>query len=169
MQNRTLSYEEDLFIDPDKLDEEWLRQPVLYLYYGERLADAQRDVDAVKEELDVLKASVDREARVHPAKYGIDKVTESAVSAAVTRNEGIIAKSKELVDARHTVGVLKAAVEAMSQRKKALEKLSDLFIFGWNAEPRAGRVDSIREHKKRRVERDNLRESVAEEHGTDAD
>lgn len=157
------SYEEDLYIDPDKLDEEWLRQPAAYLYYGERLADAQRDVDSVKEELDVLKATVDREARVQPGKYGIDKVTESAVSAAVTRDERIIAKGRELIEARHTVGVLKAAVEAMSQRKKALEKLSDLFIFGWNAEPRAGRADSIREHKKRQREKDTLREEAVEE------
>jgi len=153
-------YEDDVAIDSDNLDHEWESQPLLYEDYSGMLAEAQRDRDNVKDELDTLKANVELDYRSGRRKrYDPDtgkplpvKETEGVIRSLVESDEEVIAKVQELVEAKYRVNQLDGAVEAFSHRKKALERLVDLIIFGYHGEPKSGRSDSIRELKKRKQE-----------------
>ena len=65
------NYEEDLIIDPEQLDVEWMNQPRLYMMYAARLADVDSDKARAKEKLDVIKAEVDAEIRAEAKADGV--------------------------------------------------------------------------------------------------
>ena len=145
-----MNYTEDLEIDQDYLDSEWGKQPSLYMQYADASAKADKIRDELKQELTVLKARLTH--GVFQGNIAIAKTTADAVKAYVESNEEVVTKGKELIQLQYDSSVLSGAVEAFQHRKKALEKLTDLFVFGWNAEPKAGRVDRIRELKRNRNE-----------------
>jgi hypothetical protein len=149
------SYEEELRIDPDNLDHEWEAQPGLYQRYSEMLANAEKEKADLKEELDVLKAKKDLDIREGNYSRSISKLTEGTIESLLKEDEEVQKKVKELNEASYRVKLLGGAVEAFSHRKKALEKMVDLFIFGYNAEPKVGRMDNIREQKRRRRDESN--------------
>lgn len=142
-----LNYEEDLQIGDD-LDVEWMEQPRLYEEYAEALAAAISERDEAKELLDYKKAQVELAYRRGDLDSAV-KLTESTVSALVTAHPDVRNAEEVLRQKTHRKNVLDGVVEAFQHRKKALEKLADARIFGLNAEPKAGRVDAIREHRRR--------------------
>jgi len=147
-EEKTTRYAGDLKIDMDALDLEWERQPVLYMHYAELVADAEKEKSELKEELDVLKAAVG----VNIVKKEAKKPAEAEIARQVMLHNDVMAKSKEVINATYRAAVLRGAVEAFSQRKKALEKMVDLFVFGYNSSPKQDRVDRIRDVKKQRRE-----------------
>jgi hypothetical protein len=147
-----MGYTDDLIIDSSKLDEEWERQPILFMQYADSLADAEKKRNEVSDELDYLKSKIDLSIRSgqYPDAEGL-KLTEKLIESLVSNDSEIVKKKEELNKAKYEYLVLKGAVEAFSQRKKALEKLVDLFVFGYNASPKSD-IDRIRDIKKRRRE-----------------
>ena len=131
--------EPDFFeIDPNELDREWVRQPGLYHKYAVDLADARRDFEQAKTALDIAAADVDSVIRSKPEKFGLEKVTESGVKAAVLSSREYKSATDAVHAARHRVDVLQAAVTTLDHRKKALENLVDLRLANYFSEPRAG-------------------------------
>lgn len=155
-------YREDIEIDDLNLVEEWKRQPTLYLEYGEKKAFLDKRRNSIKSELDVLKAQVAKKMR--SGEVQVEKTTDKAIEQEIIAYPEVIAKEKELAQAAYEASVMSSVVEAFSQRKKALEKLSDLFVFGYNAEPKSGRVDHIREVKKQRERntKENIQDSLVD-------
>lgn len=138
--------EPDFFaIDPNELDREWVRQPGLYHKYATDLADARREFEQAKTQLEIAAADVDSVIRSKPEKFGIEKVTEAAVKAAVLASREYKAATDAVHNARHAVDVLQAAVTTLDHRKKALENLVDLRLANYFSEPRAG-SPRAREH-----------------------
>src|SRR5690606_17538811 len=78
-----LNYELDTSIDEQALDVEWLQQADLMRKYASYAAATKRYMDELKERLEVERARLDLEIRKDPAKYGIEKVTESAIQSAI--------------------------------------------------------------------------------------
>ena len=58
-----LNYEKDTSIDEAALDVEWLRQPRLMVSYGKHAAKCKLEVDRAKEDVDIIKAQLDRDIR----------------------------------------------------------------------------------------------------------
>ena len=134
----------DLQIDENQLDTEWLNQPQLYYRYAAKAADARRDFDAAKDELEVTKAEVDQSIRSDPAKFGLTKLTEATVASAVIIQEEYQKAQENVRQARHRHDVYQAAVSALDHRRKALEKLVDLLIANYFSAPRASKVSKSR-------------------------
>jgi len=74
-------------IDPDALDVEWLRQPQLMIKYAKISAEAKMEVLSAKENLDLVRAELDKDIRSDPDKFGIAKITESAVLNTIISNQ----------------------------------------------------------------------------------
>lgn len=134
-------YENEMRIDPDALDVEWLGHSSLTEKYGRLLADARFEVDVAKEDLDVVKAEVDGDIRENPLKYtGEDKKpTEAAISNLTTMHKRVRDAERRLAEAKRNAGYLQAAVNACDARKKALENLVHLLnqnYFAGPTEPR---------------------------------
>lgn len=137
-----MSYREDLTIDKFSLDEEWMRQPTLFMGYAEKSAEAKSAYERAKEILDVAKAEVERKVRAEPRQHGLEKVTESAIAATVTLHPRVRAAVDTLIKAREEADIIAAAVRAMDQRKEALGDLVRLFGMSYWSMPDGGNAET---------------------------
>lgn len=109
-------------IDRRLLDKEWEGQPALFLEYAEKLAETNAEVDDLKDNLENIKAELDGNARLVLEDSG-KKFTEAMVSAWISRKEKYITALNDLREAQRRAAILKAEVQALDQRKAALENL----------------------------------------------
>lgn len=144
-------------IDKNQLDREWVNQPKLYYKYARRLADSRAESEQAKTAADVARAVADAEIRGTPAKFGIEKVTEAAVAAAVITHPAYQTAVERMQRARHAVDIVQSAVTTLDHRKKALESLVDLRLADYFSEPRASRspVDTARRRRQSEPETDD--------------
>lgn len=134
-----LNYEEDVRIDPEALDVEWLGQPELMRKYAKYAADAKKYMDEVKEKFEIGKARIEMSIRADPAAYGLTKPTESSIQSVILLQEEYQELFEEYKDARYEYEVAIAAVRAIDQRKTALENLVRLLAASYFAGPRTPR------------------------------
>lgn len=125
----------DFSIDEMRLDREWKQQADRYFEVATELADARRTHDELEVGLKVLKAEVDIDARKNPAKYGLEKTTDSSIASVVTQDKRVVILQDEAREARHRVDILSGALEALQHRKRALEKLVDLHLSNYYSTP----------------------------------
>jgi len=123
-------------IDENTLDKECIKLPTDYLKYAHKSANAKRDVDELKAELDVIQAELSKKIRDEPTVYGLEKVTESAISTTVITLPAYKAKLKELQDARHEADLAQAVVWALEHKKRTLTLLVELHGMGYFANPK---------------------------------
>lgn len=134
--------ESDIRVNPDCLDREWVNQPSLFFKYASLLAEAREEFERAKNSFELVRAELDQKVRSDPPRYGIHKLTEAAVSAVVPTLGEYQKAREELLAAKHKVDILEAVVTAMEHRKKALEKLVDLYLAGYFSYPRSSDVSS---------------------------
>ena len=129
-------FEQDLRMDKYSLDLECLNQPRLFTKWADKLADAVAERDRADQKVEVVKAEVEQSIRVNPQKYGIDKVTEATIKSYVTTSQEVNKAIEDWIQAKHVVGLLMSAKEAMEQRKSMLEELVKLYLSGYWADPK---------------------------------
>lgn len=120
---KELNYEKDTSIDESALDTEWLQQASLTFKYCQLEADARKAVDDTKAQLDIVEAELDKEIRNNPEKFGLPKITESAIKSAILVNENHINAKDEYSQAQYELNMAQAAVRAIYAKKDALENL----------------------------------------------
>ncbi len=124
-------------IDINRLDVEWINQPKLFFKYASELADGRRRFEGVKAELDVTRAEVDTTIRENPAKYDLEKTTETLIANTVIQQPRYQKALKTFRIKKHRVDILQAAVTALEHRKSALERLVSLHGQNYFATPKA--------------------------------
>ena len=139
MENNEFDFEQDLAIDPSRLDEEWLAHPVVYMKYCNALTDITQERDKQKEKLEVVKAELDRDIRSDPEKFGLAKITEGAISSVLILQPKYKDAQEELNNLTYQVNMIGNAVKAFEHRKKALEAMVDLYINQYWAGPKEPR------------------------------
>lgn len=118
-----MSEESSFSIDPNALDVEWIRQPALYQKYARLVARAEYMKDQ-------LYSKLDRDIRFNFKKYGFDsKPTEVAILSTIKGN-------KRFLKIQYTHRKLIGETKALEHKKKALEKLADLYLSGYWARPK---------------------------------
>lgn len=121
-----MNYEDDIGIDENSLDIEWLEQASLFMKYARNLADARRDLDEEKQSLDICKADIDKSIRENPENFGITKITEGAIQSAILTNDDYKKAYQKYLDIKYESDMASNAVQAFNQRKEALENLVKL-------------------------------------------
>lgn len=146
-----------LEIDRTQLEVEWEQQPLLYWDAARELAEAKRSKDQLEIDLSVAKADADNEVRKDPEAFGLEKVTEPAIKAAILGHKKVQQLQADLIDAAYMVNLLEGKCRALEHRKRALEKEVDLFLAGYFAAPRDKRktMAPSGERKKARGLRDD--------------
>lgn len=134
-----MNYEEIIKIDETSLDLEWLDQPVKMLQITTAQAEAQRDMEKIQDRLELIKAELDKEIRTDPDKFGITKITEGAIQAAILSMKIYKEINEQLIQARFENNVLKGAVKSFEQRRDALENLVRLHGSQYFAGPKMPR------------------------------
>jgi hypothetical protein len=134
-----MSYEEDIIIDEQALDVEWLDQPRRMARYCQGAAAAQRALDFAKEDLDFTRSTIERAVRADPQRYGVVAgprgITEDSIKAAVQIHEEYRLASRTVVDAKYEYDVAIGVVKAFDHRKSALERLVQLHGQNYFAGP----------------------------------
>lgn len=154
-------FREYLNVDKYNLDTEWENQANNFMDTCEWYADVSMERDKIKEQLDLLRAEVGKEVQDDPKGFGIDKdpgkVTVDALNKAISLDDRVKIKQEELHEANRRVNVMSGAKEAMAHKKKALESLTELTIWGYFAEPKVNR-----EIRKQSIEKasENTREEL---------
>lgn len=150
----TDQFRDDLRIDVNALDVAAATQADLFFYWAEKSAKTKTKYERTKQQLDLLRARLQLEARESPEKFGLVRVTEAAITAVVEGSETVIEKVGELLRAREDVLVLEQCVAAMDQRKKMICELISLHGLQYFAGPSTPRniMSAYKDHAKRREE-----------------
>ena len=147
-----MSYEKDIRIDESALDVEWLQQPHIMLKYARISADASYEMDLAKQNLELIKAELDKEIREDPEKFDIAKVTETVVVNTITRHPAYKAALLQYQDLKLEYDYARNAVSALHAKKEALENLVRLYGMQYFAGPNMPR-DLSSEVKQREQQR----------------
>lgn len=142
-------------IDPDNLDKECIRLPTDYLKYAHRAAEARRDVEEFKCELDVVESELMAKVRMNPNNYGMEKPTDKGITAAVIALPKYTAALDKLNTAKHKADITQAVVWAIEAKKKCLSMMVELHGLGYFANvkvSRAGKevIEDMTQNKSRR-------------------
>ena len=135
-------YKNELKIDHNALDIEWLNQPALFMKYADASTHTKTDWELAKQKLDVVRAEVETDIRKNPIAYaGTDakKLTESYIQALITAHPLVQEAEKNVIRTRHIADLFSMMVKAFDQRKYALQMAVTLFgqkYFAGPVEPR---------------------------------
>lgn len=135
----TFNYEQDIEIDTQALDVEWVNQPELVRRYSKEAARLEKLRDQAKEALAQGKARIEMKIRSNPEDYGISKLTENSIASAVLLDPEYQQLSAEYIDAQYEYNVVRGVVQAFEQKKSALENLVKLLGQSYFAGPKAPR------------------------------
>lgn len=116
----------DCAIDPLQLDVEVTAQAETFFRWAERSIAARTSADRLKQKLDELESSLQLKVRKTPERFGLEKVTEGAISAIVTTHPDMRAMQKKVARARERAAFLEQAVRSMDMKKRMLELLVTL-------------------------------------------
>lgn len=136
-----LNFEDDLRIDHNALDIEWINQPNLLMKYSEELAYAEKKVSKLHEELKVVRSELIKEANDDPeVVLGAGKKAKDSLVEAYYRAHPRHRRIKtEMIDAEFEKAILYSAVVSLQHRKIALENLVRMHGQQYFAGPQAPR------------------------------
>lgn len=133
-------FKEDVKINPNRLEEEWIEQPSLYVYYAEAHADALHQRDLAKSRMDYTYSMMYSDVKKNWEKHFDKQPTEAALKEFILKNTKYKKAERVLIDAAKNANILAGAKTAMDHRKRALENLVSLKISGFHSEPSANRI-----------------------------
>ena len=136
--------------DPDSLDEEWRRQPRLYHEYAILVANLRAAWEQCKAQRDVVEAELARDIRIDPEKHGYTKPTEDVVKKTITLQRRYTIANNDVLKAKHDLDIAQAAVDALDQKKKAMEVYVQLLVNDYHSAPKAqpGSREKVEEWRK---------------------
>lgn len=123
-------------LDPHRLDEEWVSHADKMQQVGEMVAAANDLADRLESKAKLVKAQVELRCRRKPSAFGIDKVTESIVEAAVIASDEYQEALRKYHRAKLRAAELRVAYDARKDCRPALENLVKLHLGGYHAEPK---------------------------------
>lgn len=152
------NYEEDLHIDPNFLDAEWLNIANTIMKYSAESARAKKYASFAEERVKTLRSQLVKEANNNPSVMGKDvKATAPNVEAYYRDDEKYKEVKAEWIEAVYYADLMQNAVYAFQAKKAALENLVRLQGIGYNSEPQTPRdlpeaAQRFRELKERSIE-----------------
>lgn len=118
--------ENDFEIQQHRLDHELVQQPLLVHFWSKELAAAKLNLDEALNALAVSRAKADQKIRANPDEFGLKKVTEATVEAAIIRMPNVQTNIATVNNLRYEMRMCDAACTACEHKKRSLEKLVEL-------------------------------------------
>jgi len=157
---------EDAAIDPAQLDVCWLEQPNLVAKYGKALARAEMEAKQTAEDVKSIRSDIIIAISADPSPLGDGVKPTAPVVEAYYRQDADYRRAKaRMIKAEATAERLRQCINALYNRRTALENLVRLHGQEWFAGPRAPRdlvaeweqntkhrraSTNVKEHTKRR-------------------
>ena len=134
-----MDYEKDIKIDDSSLDIEFAEQATLFMKYSRNVSEMERLKDLAKEKLDFIKAQLDRDIRLKPSYFEVDKITDKVVENTILLQEEYKIASTAYIQAKFEWSNAKGVADAFEQRKSCLEGLAKLLGQQYFAGPKVPR------------------------------
>lgn len=132
-----MSFSQDVNIDKNNLDYEWIQQARLFNKYSELYANAMFERDKNKERLSLVKAQIDGDIRKDPESYGFTgKPTEPAIASLIQQDERYTDAQSDYISSVRDMNIIAGTKIAMEHKKSALEALAKLYLSGYWSEAR---------------------------------
>lgn len=128
----------DMSIDIERLDHEWLYQPLKVKEVSDALAQAKLEEQEAKQELEVARADTRLRMLEDPGSFQLPKTTEDTLAAALVLQKPVQRAQRAYNQATYKAELLRGTLNALSHRKSALESLVDLHGRDYFSTPRAG-------------------------------
>jgi hypothetical protein len=141
-----------LNIDENQLDRAWIEQPRLFERWAFKAATLRLSFDEAKADLDVLEAELGKKIRDRPEKYGLQKITENAVTSTIPLQKEHRNQVNLINTLKYKLGIVQAVVDALDHKKKALENLVQLHGQNYFSVPQA-KNGSMKEVEKQSIRR----------------
>ena len=125
-----MGYKDDLRIDEYNLDEECLRQPVLFEYYSQKLTPLYKLRDELKLMSEQTYARLDGITRGSASAEG-KKITETTILNEITRNVQYQDLQQKYLKVCAEIKESEVIKEAFQQRRDMLKLLTELYIAGY--------------------------------------
>jgi len=136
MTRRVRSIANDIRIDENNLEQEWVEQAEKYLHYASAHAEAIFNRDKAKSLLDLTYARLYSMLKKEHTKYFDVRPTEAALKEKILTMKEYMKVEHAHITANRVVNDMLAAKNAFEHRKKALENLVSLKVTGIYSEPR---------------------------------
>ena len=120
-----------LAVHLDSLHADAVRQAELACQAGELSAAAKAEARRSKVDLEEVRATVQREVRANPDKFGIDKPTEGAIASAVTVDQRVSSAERRAIAAQEQADVADAVSTAYEHRKAMLKVEVELWLANY--------------------------------------
>jgi hypothetical protein len=161
MKEKEINYKEDVKIDFDNLDLEWVDQPELARRYARHLSSLKREVGRLEEKKKTIRSALINEINRDPAKYtGKDRPNAADIEAAYRTDKEYIETVEELLDAQEEAEYGEHVYNEISfTKKKALEQLVQLYISQYFAGPSVPR-NLREEYMKKKEEMEKKQKAV---------
>ncbi len=131
-----MDYQNDIRINENALDVEFLRQPELALQYGIHWAEKQKELTKAEEHVKITTAELVREANENPEVLGGSKATIANVEAYYRTHPDHIAAKERWITAQYEANVADIARKEIGlSRKAALQALIELHNASYFAGP----------------------------------
>jgi hypothetical protein len=130
-------------IDVNQLAEEWVMLPQNVFSYTCNAAEARLQYEEAKRLHDVLRADTSLAIRRNPEQYGILKVTEAMVDAALELDPKVQESAKNVIDKKNELDIAVAAINALDAKKKGLECLVHLHATAYYSNPSESKYGKI--------------------------
>lgn len=133
-----MKVQKDVTLDKNNLDVEWEQQSNLMEEYTKMLARSNKEYSDIKLLLDniisgkKLEWRLDGEIKLNGK---TTKVTEGSLDNAIDVDEECIEQKKLLIEKQYEIDVLKGVVEALRNKKSALEYEVQLYLSGYFGSP----------------------------------
>ena len=126
-------------LDKFALDEECIRQTELMDEAIEECISAVEEYNLLDQELKQKKSELDMEIRENPEEYGIAKITEGSVAAAVTRETADLSKELTKAEGRKYAAILRK--EKILARGGELKNLINLYLNDYFVKGHVSRME----------------------------
>lgn len=133
-----MKVQKDVTLDKNNLDVEWEQQSNLMEEYTKMLARSNKEYSDIKLLLDNIVSGKKLEWRLDgeiKLNGKTTKVTEGSLDNAIDVDEECIKQKKLLIEKQYEIDVLKGVVEALRNKKSALEYEVQLYLSGYFGSP----------------------------------
>lgn len=161
-------FRDDREIDPHQLDVECIRQAERTYHWAQASVEASAAEDRAKFQFELVQGRLEMEARQHPERFGLTKITDPGIKAAVRIHKSLIAAYDDWIEAKKQSRLLNAAVNAMEVKKRMLQGLISLHGQQYFAGPDVPRdlVGEWKDHQDRTEQSVNKRQRKRTRRGT---
>jgi len=124
-------FEDDAYMDINRLGQEVFVQPTLHEKYSRYLSDLTGERDYLKLQIHLKRAELSLEIRSDPGEYGIDKITENAVMSIIDLDPEIQDLTFDLLKLDTYVNEATGALKSIITKGQSLKLAGQLYVTGY--------------------------------------